>query len=362
MSNSLDLYSGRPDRVSLGDIAEVAGVSKATVCRALRGRGRVSSATRKRLQALAKKMGYTPDPALSALTRYRWGSRAGERTRYAIALVSVDALDTGKVTNSSKVRAMGVEARAKELNLIFERHALDSRTSPSALSNMLFARGIDGIIFQISGPVFSWNFPWEKFACVTIGFDGEAHRLNSVTSDWFSAVRTASAKARLTKGRRIGFANFYRGNPSMDFRIQAASLLEREASRKELGPQPQILWYPKDQNLEQDIFKSCRDPFLRWFEKEKPDVIIDGNRLAQWWLRDAGVKIPSQVTLATLNANPQKEPDIAGAVHQRDRHGRLAVDLVYNLIQINERGMSDAPLRLTSICAWHDAKSLPQFR
>jgi len=354
MNESLDIYSGQPQRISLDDVAKVAGVSKATVCRALRGTGRVSAETRERIQALADEMGYKPDPALSALTRYRWGNTVSGRAQYSIAMVKVDPTTSA----SSQSRSEGVVERASELNFILEMHTLDSKTSPSALSRMLYARGVDGIIFYISGPVFQWDFPWEKFACVTIGFDGEAHRLNSVTSDWFSAMRMVSSRARMAGGRRIGFANFYRGNPSMDDRVASATLLERAHNVKEFGAQPPPFWYPVDRNLDKNIFSTERDAFLRWFEKHKPDVVVDGNQTAYWWLKDAGVRLPQDVGYVSLNAVPSAHEHITGAVHQRRRQARLAVDLLFNLIQINERGLSDIPLRLTTACEWYEGRTL----
>ncbi len=359
MREMLNIPTGRPARVSLGDVAEAAGVSKATVCRVLRGTGRISKPTRERIFALAAEMGYEPDPALSALTRYRWGSKVSARSTYAIAVVSVDALAGKSPPKPAGIaRVSGVQTRAAELKLIIEEHDLGAKTSPASLSRTLFARGIDGIVFHISGPIFQWDFPWEKFACVTIGFDGEAHRLNSVTSDWFSAVRMAVSRARQAGYQRIGFANFFRGNPSMDSRIQAATLLEKRSLEKEVGPQPKEHWYPRGGVLTGDIFRQEQPHFLKWFEKEKPDVVVDGNSMAHWWLKDAGVRIPKDVGYISLNADPLKEADVSGLVHQRERQGRLAVDLLYNLIQVNERGMSDSPIRLTTSCVWHPGASL----
>ncbi len=359
MSDNIDFKSKRPTRVGLSDIATAANVSKATVCRALLGRGRVSPVTRQRVKEIADEMGYEADPALSALTRYRWGDRVSARSRYSVAFVYVSPHSNSPTTLTAEVRENGVENRAKELNFIFEKHLLDAQTPPERLSQTLYARGVDGVIFHISGPIFDWNFHWDRFACVTIGFDGESHRLNSVTSDWFSSLRMAVAKAVAAGYKRVGFANFFRGNPSMDARIHGAALVERERLTKEFGHQPAMHWYPKDRNLKKPIFETEGPPFLRWVEKEKPDVIIDGNRTAHWWLRDSGLRIPSDVAYVTLNALPQAETEIAGAFHFRERQGRIAVDLLYSMIQSSERGLNDSPIRLTTSCGWHSGASLP---
>jgi LacI family transcriptional regulator len=354
MDKLTDISGIQPARTCLDDVARVAGVSKATVCRALRGTGRISDATREKIRKLAEEMNYKPDPALSALTRYRWGSRVSGRATYSLALVRVDPI----ASPSSQKRKSGVAERAAELNFLLEEHQLDSKTSPASLSRILFARGIDGIIFEICGPVFHWDFAWDRFACVTIGFDGEAHQLNSVTSDWFNAVRIASDKARLAGCRRIGYANFFRGNPSMDDRMHAATLLERSRNTQLFGAQPPIFWYPGDRNLTKNVFQEDRDLFLRWVKKYQPDVIVDGNRTAIWWLRDADIKIPEDIRYVTLNARPVDEPGSSGTAHEQKRQARLAVDLLFNLIQVNERGLSNSPLRMTTPCSWHEGETL----
>jgi len=58
-------------RVTLSDIAVKAEVHVTTVSLALRNHPRLPEKTRRRIQALAKKMGYTPDPFLRALVSYR---------------------------------------------------------------------------------------------------------------------------------------------------------------------------------------------------------------------------------------------------------------------------------------------------
>lgn len=54
-------------RVTIQDVSKRAGVSATTVSHALNGRGRVGAATRERIIAVAKEMGYSANPAARAL-------------------------------------------------------------------------------------------------------------------------------------------------------------------------------------------------------------------------------------------------------------------------------------------------------
>ncbi len=58
-------------RISIKDIAEVAGVSHPTVSRALRGQGRMSETTRARIVSIAQDMGYTPSLIARGLVTQR---------------------------------------------------------------------------------------------------------------------------------------------------------------------------------------------------------------------------------------------------------------------------------------------------
>jgi LacI family transcriptional regulator len=58
-----------PERISLHDVAQAAGVSLATVDRALHGRDGVRPRTVERVQAVVERLGYRPDPAAARLAR-----------------------------------------------------------------------------------------------------------------------------------------------------------------------------------------------------------------------------------------------------------------------------------------------------
>jgi LacI family transcriptional regulator len=63
--------SPKPRRVTVRDIAEEVGLHFTTVAEALRGSSRIKEATRLRVEEAAERMGYRPDPILSALSAYR---------------------------------------------------------------------------------------------------------------------------------------------------------------------------------------------------------------------------------------------------------------------------------------------------
>jgi LacI family transcriptional regulator len=76
-------------RVTLSDIARALGLSVASVSMALRGRANISKSTQDKVQALAKKMGYVPDPLLSALTTHRLMGKIAKNSSSTIAFLSM---------------------------------------------------------------------------------------------------------------------------------------------------------------------------------------------------------------------------------------------------------------------------------
>ena len=59
----------RMPMISSTELAELCGVSRGTVDRALHGRGRVSEETKKRILAKAKEYGYVPNPVMHEIMR-----------------------------------------------------------------------------------------------------------------------------------------------------------------------------------------------------------------------------------------------------------------------------------------------------
>lgn len=83
-----------PPAPDIRDVAAAAGVSTATVSRALRGLPRVSNATRQRILAAAASLGYVASAAASELARGRGGPPS--RSRGSIVIVNGSFSGPGK--------------------------------------------------------------------------------------------------------------------------------------------------------------------------------------------------------------------------------------------------------------------------
>jgi LacI family transcriptional regulator len=180
------LVTGRP---TIKDVAERAGVSIATVSRALNDKGDVSGSTRERVREVARSVGYVPDPAARSL--------AGQKTQLVAIVV-------------------GDNAGHRDLSLIFFGKVL------AAISRRLSQSGYDPLLLQPSdvGPEHRFD------AAVLIGVDGdnplvgeiaarevplvgvdvrcESGRAAYVGSDHGDGVRLALAHLHALGHRRIG--------------------------------------------------------------------------------------------------------------------------------------------------------------
>ena len=137
-----------PPRITQHDVARAAGVDRSTVSLALRQRPGIPRATRERVLRAAEKLGYTPDPVLSALSAYRWPASSSMR-RSIISIATVDLLrrnvhDYSGYTGEMRRSAM---QRARALGLAVSAFSLPHYDgNVKRMLGAMRARGITGII------------------------------------------------------------------------------------------------------------------------------------------------------------------------------------------------------------------------
>ena len=120
----------RPRRTTIEDVAEAAGVSVATVSRALRNLPNVATSTRQRVADIAQKLGYSADPAASRL--------AAGRTKTVTVVVPnlagwyfshiVDGVEAVCAEAGYDVLVVGVGSRNDLSRILAEVYHLERRT------------------------------------------------------------------------------------------------------------------------------------------------------------------------------------------------------------------------------------------
>lgn len=122
-----------PGRVTLAQVAEAAGVSPMTVSNVVNGRANVAEGTRRRVQEVAERLGYAPNPAARGLKRGRTG------------LIGVLALDLRGHYGLEIVRGIADELAEAELELLISATYHDAVRERARVD--LLTRGmVDGLV------------------------------------------------------------------------------------------------------------------------------------------------------------------------------------------------------------------------
>jgi len=151
------------DRITIRDLAKLAGVSTATVSLALRDSHEVSPATREKIQALAQKHNYRSHPAVSTLMQQvRSGGRIYDEETIAFIRTGKDA---GENATGPLELLAGAEQEAFRLGYRIETFwAGYLGAKAEQLGRMLYHRGIRGVIWgPMPYPHPPLVFPWEHF-------------------------------------------------------------------------------------------------------------------------------------------------------------------------------------------------------
>ena len=122
---------------SLKDLAKECGVSVATVSKALNGQPDIAPATRERICAAARRMGYLPNAAARALKTNR---------TYNLGVLFVDEKQSGLTHEyfSAVLDSFKVEAEKRGYDITFINHNISGK-SMSYLEHCHY-RGVDGVV------------------------------------------------------------------------------------------------------------------------------------------------------------------------------------------------------------------------
>jgi DNA-binding LacI/PurR family transcriptional regulator len=339
----------RPTHVRQQDIALRAGVHITTVSLALRNDPRLPEATRTRIQALAKEMGYAPDPMLSALTVYR---NRVKRVHHQGTLAWVcPPLAKGEREPSFPSYRQGAEERCAELGYRMEDFYFSELGGPR-LSKVLQARNITGLLLppQAHSRVHL-EFDWEHFSSICFGFTLTEPQLHLIANAQYSSARIAVRNLRENYGyRRIGFVTARESDERTDQNFSSGYLSEQ----RKFEPKNRLPTLVLDcRSMQEEV-----EEFGDWYRKHKPDCILYLHETFPELTRRLGVETEI-CGLASLSLNTSKGP-LAGIYQNDVTIGRKAVDFLIDMIHRNERGIPLQRFQFMIAGAWVDGKTLHQ--
>ncbi len=334
--------------VSLQQIADEAGVSKGTVSLALRNHPRIPEATRKRISEVADKMGYRPNPVVSAwMSHRRQLAPAAKGSCIAFINLWPDRKAWDAAPWFTRFTA-GARERAEYLGYSFEEFRLhDPGMSEKRITSILRARGIRGMIVG-SLPEGSANpdLAWSDFAAVAQSNSLSSPELSRSVCDYAHGMRTALENLTSLGYRRIGYASPPTVEERTDFLNIGAYLAFQESLPKSRRI-PVLDWLQND-----------RESLGKWILRYKPDAILSHDLEMGDMLGGLGLKVPDDIAVAALCLHPGQDRQIAGYDQKLEHCGEVAVELLVERMNRNEAGPPEYPVIALTRGTWHHGKTV----
>lgn len=320
------------------DVAEAAGVHRTTVSLALRDSPKLPAKTRAQVQAVAKRLGYRPDPLVSALMTARV-SRRRQVFQGTLAFLSNDAKrppDWSRFPKSYGQLFRGAAERAKERGYDLAPFWLgEPGITGESFTRMLMDRTIRGLLIAPhSGSQNRIDLDWSRFAVVELGYNLAEPAFNRVVHDYFSAMQRVCREVQARGYHRVGLA-----------------LTENSVSKT------RYLWRAAFTDFQQLLPAADRLPIFApprltqavisaWLERERPDAVIIGG--IQY--PETGLSFPRRLPVFGLDC--ARRGSASGIFQDWSAMGAIGVDLVIAQLGRGEYGVPAQPYAVQVTGHW----------
>jgi LacI family transcriptional regulator len=318
-------------RVTLTDVAKEAGVHHSTVSRALRNHPGIPATTRERIRQIAEKIGYIPDPNLSALAAYKkTKKKQGFLTN--LAWITNFPTEEGWSSNPHFVAYhKGAKQRAAELGYGLEEFwmagSIQAGKSPTKI---LRARGICGLLFCPQPDLgIELDLEWNYFSPVSFGYTVATTTLHNAALDHFASIQLLLKELYRLGYRRPCLVLPIKADARMNFSWSAG--YTSAAHELSLPACPPL-------HLDQEALVDA-------VKKTRPDVLLTTRGFAQYALEhlpQSGVRIPEDMGLAAINCSSQ-DIGMGGILELGEQVGGIGLDMVNTMLQQGERGLPKYP-------------------
>ncbi|MBC7366137.1 MAG: LacI family DNA-binding transcriptional regulator [Undibacterium sp.] len=322
-------------RPTLRSLAAEAGVSPMTVSLALRHSREVSVATRRRLQRLAARRGYRPDPTITKLMHHL-RARVPARFKASICGLKQGWADERIRAGNYVLRLEhGLRERADALGYGLNVLDIDDYPAPGQLERVLLSRGIEGlVVMPLRCPCdLTALLDWQAFSTVSATPSLSAPKFHSVMPHHFENMLEACAELTRSGFRRIGLALTKDWDQRVHHRWSGGL-----AWHNLFGGRPPVAPFIDPQTGP----NVTPQAFFAWIGAERPDVILcETHDRAAFSVMLKSLSARRRPVIATLNwPNP---PATEGIDQRPERIGAVVIEVLAGMLTRGEKGVPALP-------------------
>lgn len=331
-------------------VAAAAGVSVMTVSLSLRHDPSISPATRKRVQAVAERLGYRSNPLVSALMAGLRGRHPRGREAHVIAYVdSFAANTTGQSLGTLRRFRSGAAEAAARHGYRLEKFQLGTAGLTEArLEQVLMARGIRGVVFApfpATGSTLAQS--WEHHAMAAVGFSLAQPPVHRAVNHQIHSIRLAIRELLKLGYRRIGLVMSRHEDARVEHNWLSSVLLTQHEHAGTDRSFPLFL----EEKVEPERL-------LAWLGRNRPDVVLSTEPGVTPLLRAIPGNGRKEIGFAHLHLTPDLE-GCSGIDQNNERVGAAAVDLVVEQLHSNSYGFPSNPKTVLIEGRWVPGTTAP---
>lgn len=331
---------------TLQTIADLAGVSRATVSLAMRNQPNLPAVTRERIQKIADEVGYRPNPLVSTLMTHIRAARPLAEQGTIAFITNYSTREEWRNYRTFERFFNGAAERANRNGYHLEDFWMkEPRMTARKMTKILAARGIRGaVIAPLEGKGGHLSLDVSELATVTFGLSMKRPKLHRVDNHQIESFRTALREMKRRGYRRIGMAIEKNHDRHVNYNWSIGYL--EYLHRGDLAC-PRPIYDPE---------VPSKATLLAWLTEFRPDAILSVNTSLLGWLREI-VDIPEEVGFALLD-RLDTDHGIAGIDGLPELTGAAAIDLLIGQIHRNERGVPAAPKLTLTEGVWVDGHTV----
>lgn len=321
-------------RVTIQDIAKAVGVSAAAVSLALRNSPKISEQRKLEIRAAADRLGYAPNPAISALMANRSKRQEGlnAETIAWVAGTRESKSVTGETASRlGKIVLRGLNDEAASLGYRLEGFSLDECEDQGIdLHKVLVSRGIRGVIL---GPEQDVDrvLPLKLEFFSSIAFSNFHPKIdaNRVMTNFYESAQMAINQMVGAGIERIALVCPKYVNTFFNYFLEAAfaMYLLRHKGSNIIEP----VFYDKDSNTD----------WVKWYQENRPGGLICYEQAIPDLLRSEGVTVPDELSVILI---ADHAPESGGVIYascgtNAYLSGRLAMSTLADDLSFNRMGL-----------------------